>query len=323
MAMVARIAGVSRATVSNVLNHPDRVHPDTIAAVKATIEKLGFVRNGVARTLAAGHANVIGIVVSGFDHSYSSEIIVSAQNRAMAEGMHVVITCSSHDISLQDDHLRYLHGEGVAAVILIPMPNSDASIRKALKRGTRLVLIDYDGEPLDCPSVRIDNVSTGRLATQYLVDQGKKRLHFVGPDGERVVIRDRFRGVVEAIGSTGLSESTVEGLSKEAATSHCKQITRLVVEGKIDGVIAATDVIGMAAVFELREQGLRVPDDISVVGCDHNAFAWSGNISLTSVDLMSETVGATAMQLALDLISGVTHLPSNIIVQPRLDKRES
>ncbi|MBM7049206.1 LacI family DNA-binding transcriptional regulator [Rhizobium lusitanum] len=323
MAMVARVAGVSRATVSNVLNHPDRVHPDTVAAVNAAIHQLKFVRNGLARTLAAGHANNIGIIVSGFDHSYSSEIIVSAQDKAIEAGMHVVITCSNHDIALQDDHLRYLHGEGVAAVILVPMPNSDASISRAIGRGTRLILIDYDGEPLNCSSVRIDNIATGRLAATYLLESGKSRLHFVGPDGDRVVIRDRCRGVTEAVGFAGMSVSTVQGLSREAATAQGREIASLARDGLIDGVIAATDIIGMGVIFGLKEIGLKVPEDVAVVGCDYNAFAWRGDVTLTSVDLLSETVGATAMQLALDQVKGRVQAPCNIVLQPRLVIRGS
>ncbi|WP_192886555.1 LacI family DNA-binding transcriptional regulator [Agrobacterium sp. LAD9] len=323
MATVARLVGVSRATVSNVFNHPDRVHPDTIAAVNDAIDQLKFVRNGVARTLAAGRANNIGIIVSGFDHSYSSEVIVSAQERAMAAGMHVVITCSSHDVALQDEHLRYLHGEGVAAVILVPMPNSDASIRRAIDRGTRLVLVDYDGEPLKCPSVRIDNIATGRLAVTHLLERGKKRLHFVGPDGHRLVVQDRYSGAIEAAGSAKVTVSTVAGISKEAATACGREIARLAKDGLIDGIVAATDVMGMAVVLGLKEAGLRVPEDVSVVGCDYNAFAWNGNVSLTSIDLMSAMVGATATQLALDWINGAAQVPGNIILQPRLVRRES
>jgi LacI family transcriptional regulator len=318
MAMVARFAGVSRATVSNVLNYPDRVKPDTRTAVQSAIDRLGFVRNGVARRLAAGQANSIGIIVSGFDHSYSSEIITSAQDVALSEGMHVVITCSNHDASLQDRHLRYFHEEGVASIILVPMPHSDISIRLALSRGTELVLIDYDGTSLSCPSVRIDNVETGRVAARHLLSSGKRKLHFVGPDGDRAVVHDRFVGVVEAAKDNAyISHSIVKGLSPTAAGAGAAEIARMAKAGEIDGVVAATDIIGVEVIHALRAAEISVPNHVSVVGCDSNAFAGNGSIGLTSVDLLSEIVGETAMKLAL----GKIDIQPNVVLTPRLVAR--
>lgn len=318
MAAVARIAGVSRATVSNVLNHPDRVKPETRVAVTIAMEELKFVRNGVAARLAAGRADSIGIVVSGFDHSYSSEIITSAQEIALREGLHVVITCSNHDKELQDKHLRYFHGAGVGAVILVPMPHSDESIKEAIARDTRLVLIDYDGVALGCPSVRIDNLETGRLAAHHLLAAGKKRLHFVGPDGARAVVEDRYFGAVEAAGPGFVNRSEVKGLSRQAAALHAKDIARLAQMGQIDGVIAATDVIAAEMLVAFLDAGLRVPADISVIGCDHNAFATSGRITFSTVDLLSRHVGETAMELALAEIDHRRLPKKNIVLTPKV-----
>ncbi|AMD56813.1 hypothetical protein AWN88_00570 [Agrobacterium tumefaciens] len=318
MAMVARFAGVSRATVSNVLNYPDRVKPDTRSAVQSAIDRLGFVRNGVARRLAAGQANSIGIIVSGFDHSYSSEIITSAQDLALSEGMHVVITCSNHDAGLQDRHLQYFHEEGVASIILVPMPNSDDSIKRALSRGTELVLIDYDGAPLSCPSVRIDNVETGRIAARHLLSSGKRKLHFVGPDGERAVVRDRFSGVSQAAkGLAQVTHSTVQGLSQIAAGASAAEIAKMAKDAEIDGVVAATDIIGVEVIHALRAAEISVPTQVSVIGCDSNAFAGNGSIGLTSVDLLSKSVGETAMKLAL----GKLDIQPNMLLTPRLVAR--
>ncbi|MCZ7450873.1 LacI family DNA-binding transcriptional regulator [Agrobacterium rhizogenes] len=318
MAAVARIAGVSRATVSNVLNHPDRVKPETRIAVTIAMEELKFVRNSVAARLAAGRADSIGIVVSGFDHSYSSEVITSAQEIALREGLHMVITCSNHDKALQDKHLRYFHGAGVGAVILVPMPHSDDSIKKAIARDTRLVLIDYDGVALGCPSVRIDNLETGRLAARHLLAAGKKRLHFVGPDGVRAVVEDRYSGAVEAAGPISVMRSNVNGLSRQAAAAHAKDIARLAQMGRVDGVIAATDVIGAEMLLAFLEAGLRVPTDISVIGCDHNAFAANGRITLSTVDLLSQRVGETAMELALAEIDHRRLSQKNIVLTPKV-----
>lgn len=318
MAMVARFAGVSRATVSNVLNYPDRVKPDTRSAVQLAIERLGFVRNGVARRLAAGQANSIGIIVSGFDHSYSSEIITSAQEVALSEGMHVVITCSNHDACLQDRHLQYFNEEGVASIILVPMPNSDDSIKRALSRGTNLVLIDYDGTELSCPSVRVDNVETGRIAARHLLSSGKRKLHFVGPDGDRAVVHDRLSGVSEAAkGQARVTHSTVQGLSQMAASAGAAEIAMMANAGEIDGVVAATDIIGVEIIHALRAAEISVPDHVSVIGCDSNAFAGNGSIGLTSVDLLSESVGKTAMKIAL----GKIDIETNVVLTPRLAAR--
>ena len=198
------------------------------------------------------------------------------------------------------------------------MPNSDDSIKRALARGTNLVLIDYDGTTLSCPSVRINNVETGKIAALHLIAAERNALHFVGPDGERPVVCDRYQGVMEAAqGKATVTRSVVRGLSQAAAVAGAQEIVNMVKHGEIDGVVAATDVIGVEVVHCLRENGMSVPGQVSVIGCDHNAFAGNGSIGLSSIDLRSQTVGSLAMKLAL----GEVLESDNIVLQPRLVAR--
>lgn len=129
-------------------------------------------------------------------------------------------------------------------------------------------------------------------------------------------------GVVDAAkGIAVVTRSVVRGLSQAAAAAGAENVARLAKSREIDGVVAATDVIGVEVIHAFRANGVSVPEDVSVIGCDFNAFAGNGSIGLSSVDLLSETMGATAMTLALGQAGVMDGGKKNVVLEPRLVER--
>jgi len=182
---VAALAEVSTGTVSNTINHPERVHPRTRAAVERAIRTLGFVPNQQARVLTGASSNVIGLVVLDVESPFYMEA-AHAIERATRESNHVVMLCNSDgELEREAKLLTMLAAQRVRGVLLAPANAENADRYANLPGDLAVVLIDYDAGPEHC-SVSVDNIAGGRLAVQHLLELGHRRIGFVGgPTGLR------------------------------------------------------------------------------------------------------------------------------------------
>lgn len=316
---VAEHAGVSVGTVSNTLNHPERVTPETQTAVREAIRVLGFVPNQQARVLMGAPNNVMGLVVVDVLSPFFMEIAHSVE-RAAREAGHVVILCNSeNDHDKEFTLLQMLAAQRVKGALLSPAGGGKPTIDGL--HGLPVVYLDYTEESAGC-SVSVDHVAGGRLAARHLLELGHKRLGFVGGLPGLQQFGLRVRGMREAIVEAGLDpdealvEVHEEGIGLESGTRAAR---RLLADGLPSGICCGNDMLAFGVFRELRSNGIQIPGDVALVGYDDVEFAKSWIVPLTSVRQPTSAMGHRAAQLLMEHAAGdPDHEHQQIVLQPEL-----
>lgn len=315
-------------TVSHVLNHPGRVAIPTRARVLAAIAELGFSRNNMASALASGNTRTVGLVVPTLRNSLFVDIAEGAARAAKANSLMLQLASCDSDYEQQAAQLNFLDGARVSGLLLAPMQDSHEIIERLRRDGRPVVVLNYASPSADVCTVLIDNEQVGYLAVRHLIELGRKRIAFVAGryDLQPVVLRRQGarRAVAEADRTVELNEITVDGLDAPDGAIAGRQI---IAEGhqRADGVVAVTDMLGMAIIRQLLGAQLAVPEDVAVIGCDYNSGAWGGAIPLSSVTMHGEELGEHAVRLLLEEIK---HGPEGhdhqvVTLEPEVVVRES
>ncbi|MCM3501211.1 LacI family transcriptional regulator [Microbacterium sp. P26] len=329
MSDVARAAGVALGTVSNVLNHPDKVAPATLERVQGAIAQLGFVRNTNAQQLAAGRSRSIGLVVIDISNSLFVDIARGAQRFASELGMNVLMANSDNRVDQQRADLDFFDGARVGGILLAPMEDAGEDVARIRTHGRPTVVLNFDTGRNDCCQVLVDNEEVGYLAARHLIDSGRTRLAFVGGRDYLQPVALRRRGVRRAVAEEGgrvsLQEVPTENLDPPGGLRAAEGLVKDVRRGSLDGVIAVTDLLAMAIIQVFGAEGVEVPGDVAVMGCDHNSAAWGGMIPLTSVQMQGLDMGREGLRLLLAEIDEdpAEHRHVTTMLRPELVVRES
>src|SRR5579872_2457599 len=201
---VAKRAGVSLGTVSNVLNRPEIVTPETRQRVQQVIDEIGFVRNGSARQLRAGTSQHIGLIVLDVANPFFTDVARGVEDQANKVG-YIVILCNSDDsIEKENHYLHVLEEQRAQGVLITPVQNDASYLQRFRQRGIAVVLLDRPSRIKDLCSVAVDDVRGGELAAAHLLEDGHRCIGFVhGPLSIRQ-IADRRRGMIRAVKAAGL-----------------------------------------------------------------------------------------------------------------------
>ncbi|MFE2873770.1 LacI family DNA-binding transcriptional regulator [Embleya sp. NPDC059259] len=325
---VARRAGVSVGTVSNVLNHPERVAESTRTRVLEAVELLGFVRNDSARSLRSGIANTVGLIVLDVANPFFTDVARGVEDVCNESGS-VVILCNSDDSGAkQDRYLRVLQEQRVRGVLVTPARDAELPVAELRARGLAVVLLDRTGDRADLCSVAVDDVAGGRMAGEHLVAEGHREFVFVsGP----LTIRqcaDRRRGMRAALRDAGLRLGTCTRdvvVPAMNARSGTEAAVRLLADGRLpSAVFCANDLLAMGLMRELSRAGVRVPQDVAVVGYDDIEFAAASAVPLTSVRQPTYRLGRTAAELLFEESEQPeSHTHRQVVFRPELVVRES
>ncbi|MBG6055317.1 LacI family transcriptional regulator [Salinibacterium sp. CAN_S4] len=325
---VARRAGVSVGTVSNVMNHPHKVALDTVERVQAAINELGFIRNDAARQLRDGRSKTIGLVVLDVRNPFFTEIARGAEDRAAEAGLAVTLGNSDENTQRESTYLDLFEQQRVHGILISPYADITPRLRALREHGIRSVLVDRTSPDATFSSVSVDDVAGGALAVTHLLALGRSRIAFVGgPLAIRQMI-DRLAGARQAMAEhpnaalevIEIAASTVlEGRRAGAA------IVDRPAHSRPDAIFAANDLVSMGLLQALMMQGLpvRVPDDIAIVGYDDIDFAAAAVVPLSSIRQPSALIGSTAVKILLEEAADASIPPRQIEFQPELVVRDS
>ncbi|MDG6102646.1 LacI family DNA-binding transcriptional regulator [Dactylosporangium aurantiacum] len=316
---VARRAGVSIGTVSNVLNRPELVASSTRQRVLDAITELGYVRNDSARQLRAGHSRQIALVVLDVTNPFFTDVVRGAEAAAEEHGVMVVVCNSGEDAGREHRHLDLLEEQRVRGVLITPVDESPNSrLELLIQRGTPVVLVDRGSGRHSRCSVAVDDLLGGRLAGEHLVEQGHQRITFVGGPASITQVRDRHAGIAEAVaGRAELSVVPTPNLTVAAGRAAAAEIDAT-------AVFCANDLVALGVLQGLTQRGIRVPQDVAIVGYDDIEFAAAAAVPLSSVRQPREQLGRTATALLLEEIEDDgRHEHRHVVFQPELIVRES
>ncbi|MGX5682676.1 LacI family DNA-binding transcriptional regulator [Schumannella luteola] len=325
---VAERAGVSVGTVSNVMNHPDKVSAATVARVQAAIDELGFIRNDAARQLRDGRSKTIGLVVLDVRNPFFTDVARGAEDRAADAGLTVTLGNSDDSTERESTYLDLFEQQRVHGVLISPYSDITERLRRLRQRGIPVVLVDRTSDDLSFSSVSVDDIAGGRLAVEHLLEQGRRRIAFVGGSMIRQVA-DRLEGARQAV--AGHPDAALEfietpALSVLAGRDAGNAILARAADQRPDAVFAANDLVAMGVLQALMMQGqggLRVPQDIALIGYDDIDFASAAVVPLSSIRQPSALIGQTAVELLLAEAADPDVAPSQVVFQPELVVRAS
>lgn len=320
---VAREAGVSVGTVSNVLNHPARVSAVTTERVRRAMRDIGYVRNEAARALRAGSSRVIGLTVLDAANPFFMDVAAGVEEVANDHERTVALVNSGDDPDRERRHLEALLELRVQGLLMSPVDASPDIIRRFTDRDIPVVFVDRNPEGVDACAVVVDDVAGGRLAGQHLVDVGRTRIAYVAGPMEITQVRHRLTGLHEGVGKAAdVVVITANQLALDAGTTA--SATLLDDHPDVDAIFAANDLLALGTLRTLISRGIRVPDDVAVVGYDDIAFAGGAAIPLTSVRQPRFELGRAAAGLLFDELSdGPRHSHRTVEFTPELVVRES
>lgn len=326
---VARLAGVSQGTVSHVLNHPDRVSAEKTAAVEAAIAQLGFVRNEPARQLRAGYSRTLGLLLLDAWNPGFVDVARGVEDTTAARGWTVLIANSGRDIAREKAYLR-LYAEGrVAGLIVVPHDQSTDSLHRIRTGGIPVVVVDRAEAGEHKLSVAVDDLTGGWLAARHLLGLGHRHLAFVGDEVAAAPVHDRLVGVRKAIDAAMAEGLDVRldvlpaELTADAGHEVGERLAAMPAARRPTAVTAAIDLLAFGVLQALLSHGVRVPEELSLVGYDDIPFARQLSVPLTSVRRPHYDMGATAADLLTTALTGRQPVERHVVFEPELVVRES
>lgn len=299
---VAKKAGVSQPTVSLVLsrNATARVSEETRARVLEAARELGYVPNVVARSLVRSRSYAIGVIVPDLRNPFFAEVVSGAE-RVVSEAGYAVLLCETREIS-RDRHIQALLERQVDGMMMDAIGAS--SVPEAMIAGVNLVLID---EPPDrWPGVASDAIGAGRIAAEHLLSLGHRRFGFLGPATNVHAIRMRERGFVQTLAANGIhiESERLRRVSATAAGGAAGMRALLDLNDRPTAVFCINDLVAAGALKVCALDGVKVPHDMSIMGCDDIELASLLVPELTTVAIPARELGARAARLLLQALQG-------------------
>ena len=320
LAMVASAAGVSASTVSRVLNGTAVVSPDKKAAIDAAIASLGFVPNPVARGLAGGRTLSVGVVTQAIDSPFYGGSLRGIEDVLDAAGYSPLFVSGHWNAGVEARCIDVLRSRRVDGIVVLTGRLSDAALRDCAK-ALPMVVTGRTLKARNLVALNFDHFTGARLATEHLLALGHRRIAFITGDPSHPDAIDRERGYLAALAAAGVSANpglTVPGLFTEDSG-------QLAVNRLLDGrerftaIFAANDQMAQGACLGLQRRGLRVPQDVSVVGFDDLAASRYTQPPLTTVHHPAYDLGRLAATAMLQLLRGepavVTVPPPQLVIR--------
>lgn len=316
---------MSIGTVSNVLNRPDLVAEATREKVQAAIEELGFVRNASARQLRAGRSMTIGLVVLDVSNPFYTDVARGVEDEASANGFYLILCNSDGSPAREARYLRLLEEQRVAGALVTPLKRRTPALDALQKRGIATVALDRIGRGDHC-SVAVDDVHGGRLAAEHLLELGREDLVFINGPASIPQCVDRRRGLQRALKNHPRATFHEIGvLTMNAKAGEAAAMEILAAKRLPNGIFCANDMLALGALRAVLHAGMRVPDDIAIIGYDDVDFASGALIPLSSVRQPSYELGSTAFKMLLTEMTtkGKGHTHESVIFKPELVARSS
>ena len=326
---IAADLGLSVVTVSKVLrNHPD-IGDDTRERVLRRVKELDYQPNAMARSLVTGRSYLVGLVVPDLLHPFFAEVAKALSTAIRTKGYYLIVSSSEEDPDLEFREIRQLQARRLDALVVASTGTSITQFEQMNDRGEVFMLIDRDLPDLQANYVGIDDEAAGRVATEHLIDVGCKRIAHIRGRENSTGIR-RHEGYRAALLSRGLPYSDDLVISRSSvdtgSLAQGADAMRILLDRgqKPDGVFCYNDPLAIGAINTILEAGLRVPDDIAVIGCGNLHYDDCLRVALSSIDQQSQQIGQRAADLVISLIeSKQKPRARSYILEPALVRRAS
>jgi LacI family transcriptional regulator len=326
---IARDLGVSVITISKVLrNHPD-VGDETRERVLARVKELDYRPNLAARSLVTGRTYLVGLVVPDLLHPFFAEIAKSLSGVLRGSGYYLIVSSSEEDPDLEEQEIDQLLARRLDILIVASCRSTVDLFFRIERQKTPYVLIDRALSGLTANFVGVDDEAVGMLATKHLIDVGCKRIaHIRGPETSPSI--RRLEGYKRALTQAGLklsedfiiAEPKGDVDTRQRGADAMRELLSL--KRRPDGLFCFNDPLAMGAMNYALDHGIRIPEDVAIIGCGNLHYDDALSVPLSSIDQHSRRIGEEAARIALTILnSKIPPKVESVVLRPDLIVRRS
>lgn len=317
---VAERAGVSLSTVSHVINETRYVSAVVRQRVLDAMEALEYRPNELARSLRRGQTNTIGLILPDSSNPYFAEIGQAIEVTAFARGYNVILCNTSNDLTREELYVDVLRNKQVDGIIFVASGDRSESVRELLRSNYPVVLVDRSLKGVELDAVLVNNYDGGCQAIQHLIDLGHTRIGCVTGPHNLTPSAERITGYRDTLESNGLpyDEALIMPGDFRPNSGYQAATTLLQSDDPPTGIFACNDLMALGVMRAATTLGLRVPDDLSIVGFDNIELASYSIPPLTTVSQPTNEMGRTGVQMLIHRIETNEDPPGSAVLQPEL-----
>ncbi len=323
---VAKAAGVSKSTVSLALQNSPKIKTETKKKVMKAAKALGYIYNQGAANLRRRSSSMIGMIINDLTNPFFAELAIALERHFTEAGYVVMMANTSEDLKQQDKVVRAFCEHGVAGILISPaVDTTHEDLAPYFARGIPIVSVMQPIQGAECDYIAPDYRQGAIIATQHLLDQGMKRLAFLGGRLDTAAFQERKSGFLQAINDAGIDVDMVQvvpcPVTRIAASEAVK--TLVADANPPEGIVCYCDIVAFGVNFGLRHSDIKVGVDIAVTGFDDVLSCDTANPPLTSIHPFTDQLARLASDSLIQKLKDPSRPVSNHLVKPKLIVRES
>ncbi len=324
---IAEKAGVSYATVSRALNGKYGVNQETRRQIIEIASTMNYSPNAIARGLVKKQTHTIGLIIPDITNPFFPEVARGVEDFSEKMNFSIFLCNSNWDKNKESRYVKLLIEKRVDGLIIAPSRSIITGDDRLVYSRLPVVLMSGVQSGCGTASVVVDNVKGGYIAGKHLIDKGRKNLCFLGGAEDSFSVKERYEGFLDAVKSSGLilSEGMVRFGDYRQKSGY--SIMKELLEGssRPDSIFASNDLLAIGALEAIQEKGLKVPDDIAVIGFDNIATAAFQGVELTTVEHPKYRMGELAAEMLLSRIGaqGEVSKDERVVLEPELIVRKT
>ncbi|MBB6448759.1 DNA-binding LacI/PurR family transcriptional regulator [Geomicrobium halophilum] len=324
---IAKHAGVSIATVSRVINNTGRMSDETRKRILRIMEEFDYLPNMHASALTGKKTNSIGVIVPDVSNPFFGEIVKFIQLFAEEQGYTVIIGSTDYHPEKEANYFSLLKQKSVDGLIMATSVDSDESLERLqeiVDDNVPLAMLTHDRMPFPMDVVTIDDSMGGYIATNHLLELGHKDIVFVTGSQTMTSFRDRIKGARQSLEHNGVEFHESQIIKSHFSIEGAKEDIGQYLETHLPtAIFAVNDVFACATIQAARKRGVKVPEDLSVVGFDNTVLAEVTDPPLTTISQPKADMGKQIVRMLVEAIEGKKTSKSKIILSPELIIRQS
>lgn len=323
--MVAERAGVSVNTASRAINNKPDINEETKKRVLKVAQELGYVRNATAVALRTKKTGTLGVVIADNRNPFYAEVLNGIEEAAREKNYHIILANTQRDYQKEEEAINLLLAKRVDGLLIAPVQDRDDDIRNLIMANFPFVIVGRDFENIEVDAVYNDEIKGGFLVTEYLINKGHKRIAFINGFLHKSPAQGRLEGYKKALKEYGIALDDMMVNVGDIDVEDGYERTKRMMKENLDftAIFAYNDMMAFGAMQAVKEKGLRIPEDIGLVGYDDIHFSSLISPSLTTIRLKKQELGIESVKLLFSRINDRRKKPKKVILDVELTVRET
>lgn len=323
--MVAERAEVSVNTASRAINNKPDINDETKKRVLKIAQELGYVRNATAVALRTKKTGTIGVVIADNRNPFYAEVLNGIEEAAREKNYHIILVNTQRDYQKEEEAINLLLAKRVDGLLITPVQDRNDDIKKLIEANIPFVIVGRDFENIEVDAVYNDEVKGGFFATEYLIKKGHKRIAFINGFLYKSPAQGRLEGYKKALKEYGIPLDNMMVSVGDIDVEDGYERTKQMMKENLDftAIFAYNDMMAFGAMQAIKEKGLRIPEDIGLVGYDDIHFSSLISPSLTTIKLKKQELGIESVKLLLSRINGNRKKTKKVMLRVELHIRET